>query len=79
MKKVIALLALLCGSLMAHADTTQTTPQAPNSTASEKEASTASTPPPAAESLGSGSGDDMTTPDEADPANDKDPEADEGA
>ncbi len=89
MKKVIILLGLLFGaSIFAHAGTTQSVPlpalgdtqgsTAVNGTENTAQPPTTDQSSPAnagAEKVGTGSGDDIDTVNEADPANDKDPEA----
>ncbi len=69
MKKLIVLLIALFGaSILVHATTTTAEPTAPAQQTPTKNDS---------EKIGNGSGDDIDTVDEGDPARDKDPEADD--
>lgn len=72
MKNVIILLAILVSTYtLAHAAPTQDITQSASIAAQQPSSNNDSN------QVGSGSGDDIDTTDEADPANDKDPEADE--
>lgn len=85
MKKVIVLLFVLLGVTMGLHATMATAP-AQNTGATQPpeetgESQLPNTPVPndGGDKIGSGSGDDAGTINEADPANDKDPEADQGS
>ena len=77
MKKIIVLVMALFGaSMLVHAVTVKNdSPQTQDST--QQPAAEPSTPKSDMEKVDNGSGDDIDTVDEGDPANDKDPEADD--
>jgi len=82
MKKVVVLLGILFGfSFVAHAESMPSSPQsAAGITQSNDAATTTNTDASPVnantiEKIGTGSGDDLDTVNEADPSNDKDPEA----
>lgn len=80
MKKVIILLVALFGaSMLVHAVTGQRSPpQAPAANPQQPAAAGQQSPSKNdTEKVDNGSGDDIDTVDEGDPANDKDPEADD--
>ena len=80
MKKIIILLVALFGaSMLVHAFTGQkSSPQAPNVSTQQPAAGVQASPGKNdVEKVDNGSGDDIDTVDEGDPANDKDPEADD--
>jgi hypothetical protein len=79
MKKVIVLLVALFGaSMLVHAVTGQKSPpKAPAAKAQPAATGAASPTKDDLEKIDNGSGDDIDTVDEGDPANDKDPEADD--
>lgn len=79
MKKAIILLAALFGaSMLVHAVTGQkSSPEAPAPNTQQLVAPEASSNKNDVEKIDNGSGDDIDTVDEGDPANDKDPEADD--
>lgn len=79
MRKIIILLAILCGAHAANSQSTTQITLSPGTPDNVQQPLSTDADKSDVDKVGIGSGDDIDTADESDPANDKDPEADEGA